>query len=172
MKNFDYTSKKSESSNSSYTSKSSILSTLAWGNRDLAKTVVVTNITGRLASHVEDNLEYYKDVIRYTFFNSIDPGDKRYPTLHFSDLPPKVLTQINKIQKTYLQQHTVDGLFELLNIPKTSTNKFSPLQGKYVYHYKKTYNTLKYCEENDVSDDLLLAPFNDVDRKEYLAWLG
>jgi hypothetical protein len=169
MKSFDYTSKRSSLSKVSYTPKSSILSTLAWGNKDLGKTAVTAVLADRFADHVDNNLEYYKDVIRYTFFNSIDSKAKKYPKVHFSDLPASVTAQVNEIQKQYLQYLTIDDIFSKLNIPKTASNKFSPLQGKYVYHYRKMYGTSDFCEEKHVSSDLLRTPLSDAERAEYVA---
>ena len=84
----------------------------------------------------------------------------------FHDLPP----EIDKIAaRIYckLADIPMAQIYDKLNITSSSTNRVSPIETKWVYHYIKKYKTTKFHSANTIDDLTLLAPLTDQQRVEY-----
>lgn len=66
-----------------------------------------------------------------------------------------------------LKNYTTAQIYRNLNLMKSSTNRTSPLETKWVYHYKQKYKTLKYTPDNNIEADTLLRPLEYAEYLEY-----
>jgi hypothetical protein len=112
-----------------------------------------------------NNLDFYHELIKFNIFNGT-PGEKVYEYVAFHDLPP----EIDKIAaRIYckLADIPMAQIYDKLNITSSSTNRVSPIETKWVYHYIKKYKTTKFHSANTIDDLTLLAPLTDQQRVEY-----
>jgi hypothetical protein len=144
-----------------------LLQAACLGSKELAATNFVLNAIDVAAGHLVKNKDYYRDVLQYTFANGHAPINRT--KIYFSDLPSEVSGRLAQLHKDKFYDDGLEEIFRKLNIPKTKTNSFSPLQGKYAYHYCKNYGTAHYSPEKLVSDEQLLRALEIHEIHEYVA---
>lgn len=113
-----------------------------------------------------NNLDFYHELIKFNIFNGTS-GEKVYEYVAFHDLPPEVEKTVARIYRK-LADTPMAQIYDKLNIASSSTNKVSPVETKWVYHYIKKYKTSKFYAANTLDDLTLLTPLTDHQRIEYI----
>lgn len=113
-----------------------------------------------------NNLDFYHELISFNIFNGT-PGEKIYEYVEFHDLPPEAEKTVARIYRN-LADSSMMQIYDKLNVVSSSTNRASPVETKWVYHYIKKYKTSKFHSINTIDDLTLLTPLTDSQRVEYL----
>lgn len=131
----------------------------------MLKAVIAASIVKKILREYVDNADFYHDLLKFNLC-SRPVVEKVYTDVYFYDLPPEVRKKVAKGYRL-LKDCTVAQIYEKLNLSSSTTNRASPIEAKWVYHYCKVYGTTKYLAKNIINDELLLAPLNDKEYWEY-----
>lgn len=133
------------------------------------KTVALAAVVGHAEKHVSNNFDFYTDFAKFNFLKN-SPSKKLEKQLHvnFGNLPKEAEKTISAA-KEKLKEKKISRIFRILGIVETETNKFSPLEAKWVFEYFKKYRTWEYHRYNKISIKELLSPLSTQELAEYLA---
>ena len=112
------------------------------------------------------NRDYYHDLIKFNFFNNVKQN-KSYKAINPGDLPPEVAKRLNILYDGKFKDISIDEIYTQLNLEKTDTNMYCPLETKYVFEYCEKYGTFEYSSNNIVEEDRLLSPLTAKQREKY-----
>lgn len=143
-----------------------MLATLS--NKNVIKAVFAFSLAKTMLSEYADNVDFYHDLIKFNL-GSKPVIEKTYEDVYFYDLPPEVEKTVARVYRL-LRDYTTPQMYEKLNLSSSTTNRASPVESKWVYHYCKVYGTTKYLAKNVISDELLLEPLNDKEYWEYRSY--
>ena len=137
----------------------------ALSNKNVLKAVFAVSLAKTMLSEYTDNVDFYHDLIKFNL-GSRPIVEKVYDDVYFHDLPPEVEKTVARVYRL-LKDCTAAQIYEKLNLSSSTTNRASPVESKWVYHYCKVYGTTKYLAKNIINDELLLKPLNDKEYWEY-----
>lgn len=136
-------------------------------NKDLFKASIVYATICSLLRECIDNADFYTDLIRFNL-GSREFKEKEYIDVAFHDLPPEIDKAILKVY-VRLKDYTNAQIYKILNLYSSTTNRVSPIETKWVYHYRTIYKTKKYKPANKIDESILLTPLSDIELIEYKA---
>jgi hypothetical protein len=129
--------------------------------------VAVGAALGALASEYTNNREYYKDFIRFNFFNGIESDKKSQDKVQFFDTPKQERPRLSRLYRQF-GNITNAAIYRRLNVPITNASSQSPLEIKWVFAFYKKYGHWKYFGGCYISDRELLQPLDEEEAEEFL----
>lgn len=137
----------------------------ALSNKNILKSAVAVTTAKAVLNEYADNASFYKDLVKFNLGNR-EVVEKDYKYVYFHDLPPVVEKTIARGYRA-LKDCSMAQIYKKLNLSSSTTNKSSPIETKWVYHYRVMYGTDIYSSENQVNDATLLKPLTDAQKIEY-----
>lgn len=134
--------------------------TLLLTDKQVLKTAIATVLVSKVIKEVSYNKEHYTDMLKLDFKSHFI--DKNYG-LHYWDLAPEIgywlCDMYEKLNVSY------EKIFNMLNMEKTFSIAYSPLQVKYVVEYIKKYGN-EYKNINKITEKELMTPLSDQEKQK------
>jgi hypothetical protein len=137
----------------------------ALSNRNVLKSTVAASAAKAALRECTDNARFYKDLFEFNLGNR-EVVEKDYKYVCFHDLPPEVEKTIARGYRA-MKDYSVAQIYKKLNLSCSTTNKSSPIETKWIYHYRTEYGSDQYSYKNTVDDAILLKPLTDAQYVEY-----
>jgi len=137
-----------------------------YGNKQVKAFVAVGAVLDGLAAEYSSNKEYYKDFIRFNFFNGIE-SEKSECRVQFFDTPKQERPRLSKLYRQFGNIGNT-AIYKRLNVPVTNASSQSPLEIKWAFEYHKKYGHWKYYGGCYVSDRDILRPLNETEVEKFL----
>lgn len=130
-------------------------------NSDARKIRRYSRFADKVVGNIIYNKEYYKDQIKFNFSPVVKGEKKTY--LNAGALPKEIQTTINRLYEKYKD---IDCVFVSLNVPKSEFCRWTPLEAKYVFEYKRKHGHLLPGE--DLTEEEILRPLDSNDHDLFI----
>lgn len=135
-------------------------------NKHVRNTALVAAAIKHVGESYKFNAWWFEDFASFNFFNGQKYQKPEKVFVSPGNLPTKVREKVMKLYGK-LRKYSIDKIFIKLNIPKTATNKSSPLETKWAFEYYKKFQTWEYSSTNKISSNEILRSLSTLEAKEY-----
>jgi hypothetical protein len=137
-------------------------------SKEIARYSLAGAAIGYIASEYSNNKKFYKDFVKFNFFNGVK-SYKKHDRVHFCEPSSGVRKRLFKLYKQF-DGFSNQQIFANLGLPSKSSVKNSPIEAKWAFLYYKKYGSSQFSSQNTVSDyDILNRRLTEAEKEEFAA---